>query len=305
MRAADRCWVCASRSTVPWRGRGISGRLKPEDLQISDYRYGTTLALRKCQVCAFIFAEGRELETLTTLYEALADPEYEASQHARRLQMCHLLTLAKRFHKTARSVLDIGAATGLLVAEARRVGLEAVGVEPSHSLVETARRSNGVELLQGAFPHPTLLGRRFDLVFLVDVIEHVATPVQLLGAAAGALAPGGRLVLVTPDVGSVAARLLGRRWWHFRLAHVGYFSRDSLVRAIDAAGLTVVGRARAGWCFPVGYLATRAAVYLPISRLLKRAERGRWLGKLFTRVIPVNLRDSFLVLLQRKEDVVA
>ena len=63
---------------------------------------------------------------------------------------------------------------------------------------------------------------------LVDVIEHVADPLALLRGARDYVAPGGLVLLVTPDVDSVAARLFGKRWWHLRLAHVGYFNRRSL-----------------------------------------------------------------------------
>ena len=36
------------------------------------------------------------------------------------------------------------------------------------------------------------------------------------------------LVIVTPDIGSLAARIMGGRWWHYRVAHINFFNRRSL-----------------------------------------------------------------------------
>ena len=64
----------------------------------------------------------------------------------------------------------------------------------------------------------------------------------LLEHARQLLAPGGALLVVTPDFGSVARLLLRKRWWHFRLAHVGYFDARSLNQACTRARLRVTRR---------------------------------------------------------------
>ncbi len=295
-----RCWVCGSTDIRPWRNRGLTRPLLAADLRITDHRYGVTLALAACGACGFIFAsDTRDVGRLEDLYAALEDPEYEASQDARALQMRWLLDCARRAHPAARTLLDVGAGAGLLVRLARRAGLDAVGVEPSRALAESAPRLNGVDLVHGVLPHPALAGLRFDLVCLVDVIEHVADPRSLLMHAAAVLAPGGLLVVVTPDVGSLAARILGRRWWHFRLAHVGYFDRRSLERALGRAGLVAIERRRAKWFFRIGYLAERVAEYLPVGGINRLATRSKPLARFYQRVIPLNLFDSWAVFARR------
>ena len=292
-----RCWACGSSGTVPWRARTLARELNPDDFRITDSHYGATLALRRCCTCDFIFAEGEELENLTCLYEQLTDPEYEKSQDTRALQMKWLISVAHKIRPQAVSVLDVGAGTGLLVAEARRRGLDAIGVEPSRVLVEVARSQNAVQVLAGTFPHPQLAGRLFDLIFLVDVIEHVRNPLELLRNCGKALSPGGAIVLVTPDVFSFTARIVGKRWWHFRLAHVGYFSKRSLAAITWAAGLTVLKRFRAKWFFRFYYLAERVCQYFPVSGLNRLALQFRPLQWLYQRVIPVNLHDSTVLVL--------
>jgi 2-polyprenyl-3-methyl-5-hydroxy-6-metoxy-1,4-benzoquinol methylase len=141
------------------------------------------------------------------LYEQLEDPDYSEGAETRILQMRWLLDLGKGRNPNARTLLEVGSGIGLLIEEARKRGLEAVGIEPSRSLVETAR-NNGVELIRGLFPHPAVAGRRFDLIYVVDVIEHVSDPVQLMKDCAAALTPDGVLIMVTPDIESTAARVL-------------------------------------------------------------------------------------------------
>src|SRR5690606_4887092 len=122
-----------------------------------------TLTLRRCEECGFQFADGADLARLDGLYQQLADPGYVASQTSRARQMQWLLRRIRRNHPGARTLLDVGAGTGLLVAEAQRHGLDAVGIEPSRWLAQQAHQAQ-LEVHEGFFPHPALSDRRFDVV---------------------------------------------------------------------------------------------------------------------------------------------
>jgi 2-polyprenyl-3-methyl-5-hydroxy-6-metoxy-1,4-benzoquinol methylase len=298
LQSDTQCWICGATGALHWKDRSIQRPLEPEDFRITDYRYGVTLSLLRCVECGFIFSNDQEVDELVSLYEKMSDPGYEESQQGRDLQMRWLLSKARKANPSARSLLDVGAGSGLLVAEAKGFGFNATGVEPSSSLVQMGRRLYQVDLLQGVFPHPMLSNHRFDVIFLVDIIEHVSTPLELLRHCAASLAPQGIIILVTPNIGSLAAKLLGQRWWHFRLAHVGYFSHSSLLEAIERAGLTVVEHLSAKWFFRVSYLARRLESYLPVSgfnRLCSKMPALRWL---YDRVIPLNLHDSIVLVVK-------
>ena len=168
MEAGRTCWVCGSADNTLWKERNTDQRLSPTDLLITDSRYGVTLRLFRCRECGFIFADDDEVRELYSLYEQLADPAYEATTASRTLQMQWLIDRGRAVHPHARTLLEIGSGSGLLIATARAAGLDATGIEPSHSLVSSARRITGVDLLQGTFPHPSIAGRKFDLIYLVD-----------------------------------------------------------------------------------------------------------------------------------------
>ena len=145
----------------------------------------------------------------------------------------------------------------------------------------------------GALPDPDIAKRRFDAVTIVDVIEHVSDPVGLLKEARSVLSPQGIGVVVTPDVSSWAARVMGRRWWHYRIAHIGYFNRKTLTTALEKAGLRVVASGRPRWYFSGDYLGERLASYLPIP--FSKVSFS-WAKPI---TIPLDLRDSIYLVFAR------
>jgi hypothetical protein len=102
-------------------------------------------------------------------------------------------------------------------------------------------------------------------------------------------------VLTTPDVESFVARRLRFRWWHLRVAHIGYFNRATIRRALDAAGLEIIEMTSPAWYFTYDYACERAMVYFP------KALRFRMPGFLRERTIKVNFFDSKQVLFRRKQ----
>jgi SAM-dependent methyltransferase len=86
------------------------------------------------------------------------------------------------------------------------------------------------------------LDRQFDLVFSVAVWEHVLAPADFARECLSLVAPSGSLVLIAPDNGSLAARVLGRHWPYFEPGEHIFIptrvgARDCLLRAADALGL--------------------------------------------------------------------
>ena len=292
------CWVCDSPSRSIWKQRNLLSTLSPQDLAITDKRYGVTLELWQCGDCGFIYADGNEIGELVELYEQIEDEGYQDTQQTRRMQMRWIVEQAIKTNPEAKTLLDIGAGIGLLVDESRNHGLEAVGVEPSRRLAEYGIQQLGAHLLQGAVPHPSLSGRSFDLVTMIDVLEHVGRPLDLLSVAREYLSPKGLMVVVTPDIRSAAARLMGQSWWHLRAAHVGYFSEKTFSMAAKKAGLIVIGKRRALWVFPIWYITERLGQYLPVNHLNKWALRQPVLGRIYQHEIHLDLRDSWLLFLR-------
>jgi SAM-dependent methyltransferase len=160
-------------------------------------------------------------------------------------------------------------------------------VEPSFWLYEKAR-VRGLPIICGTvedIPYQMY----FDLVTCIDVIEHIDNPVGMLKRCSSLLDKDGKLLIITPDSESVAARLLGYKWWHYRIAHISYFNLKTLKFAIDISGLKVIQTWKPGWHFTLEYLCERLKNYLPEAIL----PRWKWLSKIS---IPLNLFDSIAVI---------
>ncbi len=289
----DGCWLCGGASSVEFAPSRIPDDLTPALVNPSDSRYGFTARLLQCTDCGFIRAEKESAKALESLYQKLVDNEYHDTI-ARRRTFANILRRIRKLNPGAVNLLDIGAGTGIFCDQAERAGFRAVGVEPSAWAVAEGRRRYGITLHEGYFPHPDVVNRQFDVVTMCDVIEHVSQPVEILQAARRCVSPGGLLVVVTPDISSLAARVMGPRWWHLRPAHIGYFSRQTMEAALGAAGFTLERLESYTWWFPLGYLVKRLESYLPIGPASRFLAAQRWLAPLWQASIPLSLRDSHI-----------
>lgn len=286
------CWICGSGGIREFLPARLTREARAEDLKSSDSRYGTTARIVECLACGFRFADPLPAPDLLALYGASQDPEYSEEEKGRVLTFRRIVKECRGFRPAARTLLDVGAGTGLLCRVAGDAGLEAWGVEPSGWGVRQARAKGGVRILQGSLPHPELSGKKFDIVTLIDVLEHLPNPLELLEAVGAALSPGGLVVIVTPNTRSLSARLLGRRWWHYRVAHVGYFDPETLSKALARSGLVPLAWRPHARSFTVGYLAKRMERYLPAGWLRRVLARQAILGGFFGRRMVLDLHDS-------------
>ena len=100
-----------------------------------------------------------------------------------------------------KTALDVGCGAGLLAEPLARLGARVSGVDAAAELVAVAREhaaAQGLEIDYRAGDVQGLEGQ-FDLVTSMEVIEHVADPASFLKALAARLAPGGLLILSTPN----------------------------------------------------------------------------------------------------------
>jgi 2-polyprenyl-6-hydroxyphenyl methylase/3-demethylubiquinone-9 3-methyltransferase len=104
---------------------------------------------------------------------------------------------------TGKTALDVGCGAGLLTEPLARLGAIATGLDAAPENIAAAQlhaegqglaidyRAGGVETLEA--------GERFDLVCSMEVVEHVSDPAAFVAGLARALAPGGLMLLSTPN----------------------------------------------------------------------------------------------------------
>lgn len=142
-------------------------------------------------------------------------------------------------------VLDVGCGGGAFLVVARALGAEVAGVEPSEHGVRNARAA-GLDVFHGpldAYLAGPGAERRFDLITANHVVEHHASPVDLLAQMRRLLAPGGRVWFAVPNIESETARALKAHWHSVDLPfHLYHFTPASAQLAAEKAGLRVLQR---------------------------------------------------------------
>ena len=111
---------------------------------------------------------------------------------------------------TGRSALDVGCGAGLLCEPLARLGARVTGVDAAPENIAAARdhaAGSGLDIDYRAGELDTLGLGRFDLVTCLEVIEHVADKPAFLAQLADRLAPGGLMILSTPNR-TAASRVL-------------------------------------------------------------------------------------------------
>jgi len=100
-----------------------------------------------------------------------------------------------------RTALDVGCGAGLLAEPLARMGATVTAVDAAPELITAAKAhadASGLAIDYRAIGVEGL-GGRFDLITAMEVIEHVADPSAFVASLAARLAPGGLLILSTPN----------------------------------------------------------------------------------------------------------
>ncbi len=285
------CPVCGStqKGKLYLQGNIRIDGLSPDDMRITDHQYGKCWNFYRCPECDCLYANPRPSSgTLERLYGSMEDSVYESEAHTRKLNFESIFKTLEKWQPKPGHLLDIGCATGLLLEVASERGWSVEGIEPSQALAQQAR-AKGFQVYQTTLENWTP-SRMYDCITMIDVIEHVVEPQPFFEKAFSLLNPDGWLILVTPDVGSFFARIFRRRWWHYRPAHVTFFTRKTIRHLARMYNGRIMKMRFYVWHFTMDYLLSR----------LNKGRSVSWVPRFIrNRKIPLNLFDSMEVYIQK------
>jgi SAM-dependent methyltransferase len=140
------------------------------------------------------------------------------------------------------NLLDIGGGSGSQLTALKkmdpRIAHTAI-VDLDEKAGESARRQ-GHEYFRGRFEDYSP-GGTFDVILMLNLIEHVDNPGELLRKAHSMLSPDGIVLVKTPNTNSWDARLFRNRNWggYHCPRHWVLFNRENLESLVERAGLKV------------------------------------------------------------------
>ena len=217
--------------------------------------------------------------------------DYAGAEPVLRREFARSVDFIRR-HRSGGRLLELGCAYGFFLLEASRY-YEAAGIELAASAAAAAR-SRGLHVLQGHVDEDNL--RRIghvDVIVLLDVVEHLPNPREILALCSRFLEPGGIVVITTGDFGSLSARIAGARW---RLMtppqHLWFFTVPGMRAMADAVGLSLVHVDHPWKLVPISLVAFQLRRMLGLRSVPGATTSG--LG------IPVNLFDAMRVVLRKE-----
>jgi len=135
-----------------------------------------------------------DLRSTQSYYDRFS-PSYERERHHGYHRLIDELELELvRRYGTGRDILEAGCGTGLLLAEAARIGRSAIGLDLSRGMLAKAR-DRGLRIVQGSLTALPLPDASVDLVYSVKVLAHVPPIREAIAELARVTRPGGHLLL--------------------------------------------------------------------------------------------------------------
>ena len=203
---------------------------------------------------------------------------YFDSRHNINKTFSKRMNLIERHYSNPGKLLDIGCAAGFFLEVGKQRGWDVCGVDISKLCAEYARDRLGVEVRNDLFTDTDFEESTFDLISMWDYLEHSFTPREDIAKARELLRENGLLVIATPDIDSIPARVCRSNWIGIKLdEHFYYFSRSVLIKLLKDMGFEIVQSAYIGKYVSSQILASRLIYYSKflfnmLNSVLKRAK---------------------------------
>ncbi|MDR1657710.1 MAG: methyltransferase domain-containing protein [Deltaproteobacteria bacterium] len=133
----------------------------------------------------------------------------------------------------SRRVLDVGAGPGHFLKLASDQGWEPTGIEFNVESVE-ALQNEGLNIIVKPLELADLPPASFDLVTMWEVLEHIVSPKAVLAEIRRLLVPGGLLLILVPNAGSLVTRILHEKSHTFGgHSHLNHLNPKSLTMLLE------------------------------------------------------------------------
>lgn len=211
------------------------------------------LGIVRCKKCDLIYSNPRAKNSSENYFGDVSVYYEEArlvfkgkKKHHRDRNYEYEINQIKKIIPTGR-LLDIGSNMGFFLRKTREAGFEAEGVEPSSSLAQIAQREFKLKITNAFFEKAGFDSESFDVITMIDVLEHVNNPGELLTEAQKVLKKNGIMCIKVPNgnyniLKLNLAKKSGRTKQHDifnSYEHVVHYTNITMQKMMEANGLYV------------------------------------------------------------------
>lgn len=231
------CKICAS-ANITDLGNIINGKFPHDFLK--------KFFLFKCKQCSFKFIHpspsNSELDYIYSSqeYSQWENPDNKNKLHSSRyLNFDYYSKIIQKFKKKGR-ILDCGCATGLLLDIMKERGFDCYGAEISDTPFLISEKKHPGKIFKSKIDELSIPDEYFDIITMFDLIEHVENPRSVLEKANSLLSNNGLLFIITPNMSSLSAILMGKRHNDCIMEHLSLFNKKNMSRLLNEAGFEVM-----------------------------------------------------------------
>jgi len=203
------------------------------------------LTIQRCSNCGHRFQNPRI--TLERAIELYADDRTAAAIYSQPLQLeidsrkyrygLQLLEWAGYTEKDG--LLDFGCGVGLFLREAHSSGwTRCIGIDANQNYQRSYQGSHEIEFINTNFESldSETLGSNFSAIAMWNVLEHIYEPFEVLSKLRKLLSDTGLLLIMVPNVESLATRIIREKSATFNWKHISHFSARSLRTLLERSG---------------------------------------------------------------------
>ncbi len=233
----------------------------------------------QCNNCKLVYLNPRiKQELIIGGYSEGSDENFVSQAKGRELTFNKSLKFVEKFQKPGR-ILDIGTAGGSFLHVAEDRGWEVFGIEPNKWCCDWGRKNYGIDIKPGTIFDHHFPDGFFDVVCLWDVLEHTPNPKKVLQKCNRILKNNGILVVNYPDVDSLMAKVMKKKWMFYLSVHLYYFNRRTIQLMLKNTGFKTEKIKPHIQRLALGYLLFRMEAY---SKFLSKT------GKVITNILHLN-----------------
>ena len=195
-------------------------------------------SLYSCNECHLAFRFPiRTSDEYLSLYNASSESTYYNAS-LRNDQVLVRDSILRKFQAGA-AVLDIGCFNGALLNSLGQ-GFSRFGIEASEAACVLCRDS-GINIIAKSAAQLDAVHMKFDVICLVDVVEHIVNPRELIKVAMSKLNDDGQLIISTGNSSSFAWKCFGGRYWYCSFPeHISFISPEWIANIALVDYLSVV-----------------------------------------------------------------
>lgn len=155
-------------------------------------------------------------------------------------------------HRQTGRLLEVGFGSGGFLQRAQQAGWEVYGTEVGDMHVPALVGDVPAQRLHHGYledaPFAVRADAAFDVAILIEVLEHVPRPDEMIEQLARLVRPGGALFITVPNYDSLSRIASGSRWREYNPpAHLSFFTPVSLRELLQRRGFSCVATSTTGF----------------------------------------------------------